>query len=68
MNQAAKSIFKSKTFWGAIFTGVAALTPIVVRDVTAGKMPVEDIGAMVLVVCGVGTTVVGRVTDRKSVV
>ena len=67
MNQTAKSIFRSKTFWAAIFTGISALTPIVVRDIKAGKIPVEDAGAIVLVVCGVGGTVVGRVQATESV-
>ena len=64
---AAKSIFASKTFWGAVLAGVSSLVPIVVRDIDAHKITVDDVGQIVLILCGVGTAIVGRVNAEAPI-
>lgn len=58
---AAKSIFSSKTFWGAVLAGVASLVPVAIKDIKEGKITFEDTGQVILILCGVGTAIVGRV-------
>ncbi|MGB7417102.1 MAG: hypothetical protein WA902_23105 [Thermosynechococcaceae cyanobacterium] len=57
----AKCIFASKTFWGIIFTTIAAIAPIVGESVDEGKFSGSDIAQIVVILCGTGATVVGRV-------
>ncbi|MEH1870569.1 hypothetical protein [Nostoc sp.] len=40
----AKSIFASRTFWGAVLAGVASLVPLAVKDIKAQKITVDDAG------------------------
>ncbi|MBD2194622.1 MULTISPECIES: hypothetical protein [Calothrix] len=63
----AKSIFASRTFWGAVLAGVASLVPIAVKGIKANKITVDDVGQAVLVLCGVGTAIVGRVNVQSQV-
>ncbi|QUY45222.1 hypothetical protein [Acaryochloris marina] len=60
-NAPVKSIFSSKTFWGIAFTTVAAVAPIVGNSVDAGKITGSDISQMVVILCGTGATLVGRI-------
>ncbi len=61
---AAKSIFASKTFWGAVLAGVASLVPLAVKDIKTHKITVDDAGQAILILCGVGTAIVGRVNAQ----
>ena len=63
----AKSLFASKTFWAAVFTGIAALEPLAVKDFKAHRITVDDAGGAVLVLCGVGATIVGRVNAQAQI-
>lgn len=56
-----KSLFSSKTFWGIIFTTVAAVAPIVGNSVDTGKFTGSDISQIVVILCGTGATLVGRI-------
>ena len=57
----AKSLFISKTFWGIVFTTVAAIAPIVGESIDAGKFSGSDLSQIVVILCGTGATLVGRV-------
>ncbi len=57
----AKSLFTSKTFWGIVFTTVAAIAPIVGKSIDAGKFSGSDLSQIVVILCGTGATLVGRV-------
>ena len=56
-----KSIFFSQTVWGLLFTTVAAIAPIVGNSVDAGKITGSDISRIVVILCGTGATLVGRI-------
>jgi|GEM_PF-2051568 len=56
-----KSIFSSKTFWGIVFTTVAAIAPIVGESVDAGKLKGSNIAQITVILCGTGATLMGRV-------
>lgn len=60
-NTRIKSIFSSKTFWGTVFTTVAAIAPIVGESVDADKIIGSDISQIIVILCGTGATLVGRV-------
>lgn len=57
----AKSIFASKTFWGATFTAVAAIAPIVGEAVDNRQILGKDVAQIVVILAGAAATVVGRV-------
>lgn len=63
----AKSVFTSKTFWGAVLAGVASLVPLAVKDIKAHKITVDDAGQAILILCGVGTAIVGRVNAQAPI-
>lgn len=63
----AKSIFASRTFWGAILAGVASLVPLSVNSIKEGEITVDDVGQAVLILCGVGTAIVGRVDAQAQI-
>ncbi|MEI2582513.1 hypothetical protein [Scytonema sp. PRP1] len=63
----AKTIFTSRTFWGAILSAVAALVPLGVDSLKAHKITIEDAGQAVLILCGVGTAIIGRVEAKDRV-
>ena len=63
----AKSIFASRTFWGAVLAGVASLVPLSVNSIKAQKITVDDVGQAVLILCGVGTAIVGRVNAQAQI-
>ncbi|MEJ6486807.1 hypothetical protein N0Y54_37065 [Nostoc punctiforme UO1] len=63
----AKSIFASKTLWGAVLAGIASLVPLAVKDIKAHEITVEDAGQAILILCGVGTAIVGRVNAQAPI-
>lgn len=65
--KAAKSIFQSKTFWGATLTAVAAIAPIIGEAVEAKKFTVNDTVKVVVLLATTGATLVGRVQAESEV-
>lgn len=63
----AKSIFASKTFWGAIFTAVAAVAPIIGGAVDNRQLSGKDAAQVVVVLAGTAATVLGRVQAEAQV-
>lgn len=63
----AKSIFASKTFWGAAFTAIAAIAPIVGTAVEQNKLTVDHTVKIVIILCGTGATLAGRVQAKEGV-
>ncbi|MGF1676792.1 MAG: hypothetical protein ACFCUV_24395 [Rivularia sp. (in: cyanobacteria)] len=63
----AKSLFASRTFWGAVLAGVASLVPLSVESIKEGEFNIDDMGQVVLVLCGVGTAIVGRVDAKAQI-
>lgn len=66
----AKSIFTSRTVWSIVFTTVAAIAPIVGKDVDQfiKKQDVnygQDIAQVIVILCGGAATISGRV-DAKD--
>jgi hypothetical protein len=61
-----KSIFVSKTFWGVVFTAVAAIAPIVGEKVDTHTFQAKDAAQIVVILCGAASAVIGRV-DAGSV-
>ena len=56
-----KCLFRSQTFWGIVFTTLAAIAPIVGEKVDEGKVTGTDISQIVVILCGAGATLVGRI-------
>jgi formaldehyde-activating enzyme involved in methanogenesis len=63
-----KSIFSSKTFWGAVLTAVAGIAPIVGEAVEEGKLSVDQTVNIVVILATTGTAVIGRVQANESLV
>jgi len=63
----AKSIFASKTFWGAVFTAVAAIAPIIGDAVDKRQILGKDAAQIVVILAGAAATVVGRVQAETQV-
>ncbi|MBD2041317.1 hypothetical protein [Microcoleus sp. FACHB-672] len=63
----AKSIFASKTFWGVVFTTVAAIAPILGNAVKEQKLTVDATVNIVIILCGSGATVAGRVQATQPI-
>jgi hypothetical protein len=64
---ALKSIFVSKTFWGIVFTAVAAIAPIVGEKIDSPRgLQAKDAAQIVVILCGAASAVIGRV-DAGSV-
>jgi hypothetical protein len=62
-----KSIFVSKTFWGIVFTAVAAIAPAVAEKIdTKEKFQAKDAAQIVVILCGAASAIIGRV-DAGSV-
>ena len=61
----AKSIFQSKTFWGAVLTAIAAIAPAIAKNVndyqTTGKVDPNSVSQIVVVLATTGLTILGRV-------
>lgn len=66
-----KSIFQSKTFWGAVLTAVAAIAPTIGKTVsdyqTTGKIDPSGISQIVVVLATTGVTILGRVEATAPV-
>lgn len=64
----AKSLYASKTFWGAIVTGASTMAALFGVQVTGPEqtMIVEGVAALGAV-AGVVLTIVGRVRANKSI-
>jgi uncharacterized membrane protein (DUF441 family) len=56
-----KSIFASKTFWGIVFTTIAAIAPIVGEKIYERKFDAKDGAQIVVILCGAASAIVGRV-------
>jgi uncharacterized membrane protein (DUF441 family) len=61
-----KSIFASKTFWGIVFTAVAAIAPIIGEKVDAHNFQAKDAAQIVVILCGAASAIIGRV-DAGSI-
>ncbi len=68
---ATKSIFQSKTFWGAVLTAIASISPVVAKDVTdyqnTGKIDANGISQIVVILATTGLTILGRVEATDTV-
>ncbi|NDJ19933.1 hypothetical protein [Myxacorys almedinensis] len=60
-----KSVFQSKTFWGAILTAIAAISPVVAENIeeyqTTGKIDPNSVSQVVVVLATTGLTILGRI-------
>lgn len=63
----AKSIFSSKTFWGAALTAVAAIAPILGDAVRKHELSVQHTVNIVIILATTGATVAGRVQAESSI-
>ncbi|MDF5733019.1 MAG: hypothetical protein PUP92_34770 [Rhizonema sp. PD38] len=68
----AKSIFTSRTVWSIVFTTVAAIAPIIGKDVDQfiNKQPVnygQDIAQVIVILCGAAATISGRVEAKDPI-
>lgn len=63
----AKSLFKSRTFWGIVFTAVAAIAPIVGGAIQERTLSVDRAVNIVIILCGAGGAVAGRVQAEDAV-
>lgn len=57
----SKNIFSSKTFWGIVFTTIAAIAPIVGGSVDNGELTGSDAANIIVILCGTGATLMGRI-------
>lgn len=61
----SKSIFRSKTFWGAVLTFIAATTPNIAEEYTryqeTGKVNPSGISNLVVIAATTGLTILGRI-------
>ncbi len=61
-----KTIFASKTFWGIVFTTVAAIAPLIGEKIDANTFNAKDVAQIVVILCGAASAVIGRV-DAGSI-
>lgn len=68
---ARKSIFQSTTFWGAVLTAIASISPVVAKSVetyqNTGKIDPNSISQIVVVLATTGVTILGRVNVTEAV-
>jgi hypothetical protein len=66
-----KSIFQSTTFWGAILTAIAAISPAIAKNVeiyqNTGKIDPNGISQIVVVLATSGVTILGRINATEAV-
>lgn len=66
-----KSIFHSKTFWGAVLTAIASISPVIAKNVAdyqdTGKIDPNSVSQIVVVLATTGLTVLGRIDASASV-
>jgi hypothetical protein len=67
----SKSIFQSITFWGAVLTAIAAISPVVAKNVETyqdtGKIDPNGISQIVVVLATTGVTILGRISVTETV-
>lgn len=65
-----KSIFHSKTFWGAVLTAVAAIAPAIGKNVDkyqeTHKIDPQSISEIVVILATTGLTIIGRIDANTS--
>jgi hypothetical protein len=65
-----KSIFHSKTFWGAVLTAVAAIAPAIARNVDKYQhnQPIDpqSVSEIIVILCTTGLTLMGRIDANSS--
>jgi anti-sigma-K factor RskA len=65
-----KSIFQSKTFWGAVLTAVAAVAPVIAKSVSDyqenKEVDPQGIANIVVVLATTSLTIIGRVDANNS--
>lgn len=70
-SQQSKSIFRSKTFWGAVLTFIAATTPNIAEEYTrfqeTGKISPSGVSNIVVIVATTGLTILGRIDATETV-
>lgn len=66
----SRSIFQSKTFWGAVLTAVAAIAPAIAREVTdyqdTQRIDPQSISEIVVILSTTGLTIMGRLDANSS--
>jgi len=66
-----KSIFQSTTFWGAVLTAIASISPVVAKNVetyqNTGKIDPNGISQIVVVLATTGVTILGRAHATEAV-
>ena len=68
----AKNVFISKTVWGIVFTTVAAIAPIVGKDIDQSRnnQPVnygQDVAQIIVIISGAAATICGRIDAKGSI-
>lgn len=67
----SKSIFQSKTFWGAALTAVAAIAPVIGQNVAdyqeKGKVDPNSVAQIVVILATTGLTIMGRIEANTLV-
>jgi hypothetical protein len=61
-----KTIFASKTFWGIVFTTVAAIAPLIGEKIDEHTFNAKDVAQIIVILCGAASAVIGRV-DAGSI-
>lgn len=68
---AKKSIFHSTTFWGAVLTAIASISPVVAKNVetyqNTGRIDPNGISQIVVVLATTGVTILGRINVTETV-
>ena len=66
-----KSIFDSKTFWGAVSTAIVSITPIVNETISefqkTGKINPPSVFRISILLATTGMTIMGRITADTRV-
>lgn len=67
----AKSIFQSKTFWGAVLTLIASTSPAIAKNIAeyqaTGKINPNEVSQIVVIVATTGLTILGRIDANTPV-
>ncbi|MCY7273720.1 MAG: hypothetical protein LH702_08230 [Phormidesmis sp. CAN_BIN44] len=60
----AKSLFQSRTFWGAVLTAIASISPVIAKNVSdyqeKGKIDPNSVSQIAVVLATTGLTILGR--------
>ena len=66
----SKSIFQSITFWGAVLTAIASISPVIAKNVetyqNTGKIDPNGISQIVVVLATTGVTILGRINVTEA--